>query len=616
MSDRNVPPGLIAVAAFNILIGLSFSLGSVLIIFAGSGIWDAIADLIVGPGSSGSIVTGSEFFFAILDLPACVLLVLASVAAIDLQQWGQRVTVALACIFVVSDVIRLVYAPSSTFGLAGIAYWVLVSYWFMRPKWRRLYEVDQATTTRGATQEEVTFDDAKHSSSSSGQERSQDSSVLVRYAYFLPGAYVLAATGFWVVAAVAVYIGAADFANRVFRLLVGNDEYTRRKLELARVASEWKHLIDLPLVIFCFLYLLNMFCSAWIVGSSGGSSMTFLREGLAQFVFVPDAFSLMEDVEQATAWTAVGQGLAIFVLPMALLVLAARLAHIIYIPMKLRRPLSSDGESEPVDPAVGPAARKQRMAVNANVVINFLFVVLSSAIALVLGTEVLRHVFGYGTLSAWTTPLLRWVYVPNGTLGPTEASALRLNGVTWVLLLILVSPLLLCVVVRISVVTVGFTKRFTDKKAPEWVRQYVETVSEDANVRCPVVVVERNRASNVYTRIRSVGRPRVVVTTGAFDLFSQPQLEAALAHEIGHVKRDVSAIRVLRLLSNLCVFCPNYLILCFDFVRAESEADAFALSIGVERDALESAIAAGSERDNDNAEDGLWNSWTALKRNV
>jgi len=126
---------------------------------------------------------------------------------------------------------------------------------------------------------------------------------------------------------------------------------------------------------------------------------------------------------------------------------------------------------------------------------------------------------------------------------------------------------------------------------PAEVEDTVTRISSKAEVPAPVVRLVPDAAVALSIRKRLwERRARLDVTTGAIRQLSYEELEAAIAHEVSHMRQGLLGIEVARVLSWLFFFPNGCWHALFDFVERELDADMRAVGLTGNREALVSAI--------------------------
>jgi len=167
---------------------------------------------------------------------------------------------------------------------------------------------------------------------------------------------------------------------------------------------------------------------------------------------------------------------------------------------------------------------------------------------------------------------------------PNKDVALALPiGLTALLGLFLV-PYLLVVFVAFANILQSFDKAFRSlihkNRVPTYITDFVDRVCSEAHISRPWILVTRRKIPVVRTHMGLPLGPRPVVEISRPVLmqYSQQQVIAAVAHELGHIASGLRAMQWLLWLSRVLPFAANYLVLVFDFAKREYMADRFALT--------------------------------------
>jgi len=113
------------------------------------------------------------------------------------------------------------------------------------------------------------------------------------------------------------------------------------------------------------------------------------------------------------------------------------------------------------------------------------------------------------------------------------------------------------------------------------------------NTNLPVPRLRILRRGTVFLCLRTglvARRPILLISTGALSRLTEPEMKAAIAHELGHANQNLGRFRWLRIASILGGYPPWFLLLLTDFRQLEEDADRFALQAGAEPQHLASAI--------------------------
>lgn len=121
--------------------------------------------------------------------------------------------------------------------------------------------------------------------------------------------------------------------------------------------------------------------------------------------------------------------------------------------------------------------------------------------------------------------------------------------------------------------------------------KYLTDVCLKFHIKRPVLFLTKD--SNALVRLHWLsltGRPVIEITSGTFDLLSQEELKAVIAHELGHVRQGLWKIRILKYLSSAALFPNHYLTLCLNWSQKEIHADQFALELTDDQQSLKNAL--------------------------
>jgi Zn-dependent protease with chaperone function len=113
------------------------------------------------------------------------------------------------------------------------------------------------------------------------------------------------------------------------------------------------------------------------------------------------------------------------------------------------------------------------------------------------------------------------------------------------------------------------------------------------NTNLPVPRLRILRRGTVFLCLRTglvARRPILLISTGALSRLTEPEMKAAIAHELGHANQNLGRFRWLRIASILGGYPPWFLLLLTDLRQLEEDADRFALQAGAEPQYLASAI--------------------------
>ena len=147
-------------------------------------------------------------------------------------------------------------------------------------------------------------------------------------------------------------------------------------------------------------------------------------------------------------------------------------------------------------------------------------------------------------------------------------------------------------------IAIGFLRacrRYSPTPAAQPIAETVSRLSSILGIRCPRICIASDDRCYLETRIPWFGvRPTILVSSGAMSLFSDTEMEAALAHELAHVRYDARMIRLTRWASLLALFPCNVFAVMLDTESREMRADRTAIDLTGQRDPLVGAIARAS----------------------
>jgi Zn-dependent protease with chaperone function len=126
---------------------------------------------------------------------------------------------------------------------------------------------------------------------------------------------------------------------------------------------------------------------------------------------------------------------------------------------------------------------------------------------------------------------------------------------------------------------------------PQELKTHVGLVCVQYGITKPRIRRVGSETIHLSVKTRFFGRkPILLVSDGALSQLSVLELNAAVAHELAHIKQGMHKHMTLRILSSLGGFPPWFLLLLVDFRRLEEQADIFALRLGAEPQSLAHAI--------------------------
>jgi Zn-dependent protease with chaperone function len=123
-------------------------------------------------------------------------------------------------------------------------------------------------------------------------------------------------------------------------------------------------------------------------------------------------------------------------------------------------------------------------------------------------------------------------------------------------------------------------------------QELVGRLASQMAVRTPVVQVTDRDEPRVETMVSWLSlKATLMISQGALEVLDERELEAAVAHELAHVKYDTRVVLATRWLSALSLFPCNAFAIVLDTEQRELRADRTAASVVASSDAVQKAIA-------------------------
>ncbi len=138
------------------------------------------------------------------------------------------------------------------------------------------------------------------------------------------------------------------------------------------------------------------------------------------------------------------------------------------------------------------------------------------------------------------------------------------------------------------------------------IQEFLRKTCERFGLTVPMLIIEEKSKQPICIRgglIRKTSTLRA--NQNLLENLTPEELEAAVAHELGHLIQGLRKIEWLKLLSVVTMHSNYYLTLCLDLLQREVEADRFAIDAGVKPDMLSKAMVKASVFDFD-YEPSLW----------
>ncbi|MBQ6292810.1 MAG: M48 family metalloprotease [Lachnospiraceae bacterium] len=79
-----------------------------------------------------------------------------------------------------------------------------------------------------------------------------------------------------------------------------------------------------------------------------------------------------------------------------------------------------------------------------------------------------------------------------------------------------------------------FYKTSFDVEIPDYLREFIEQVCQEQNMKYPKIGLIPDGAPNAFTYGHTKNNARIVLTRGIFDLLTEDEVKAVTAHELGH----------------------------------------------------------------------------------
>ena len=87
------------------------------------------------------------------------------------------------------------------------------------------------------------------------------------------------------------------------------------------------------------------------------------------------------------------------------------------------------------------------------------------------------------------------------------------------------------------------------KEIPDYLKEFITEVCEKNQIKYPKIGIIDDGAPNCYTYGRTKRDARIIITRGVFDLLSEDEVKAVVAHELGHVAHyDMLVMTVAQLI--------------------------------------------------------------------
>ena len=80
-----------------------------------------------------------------------------------------------------------------------------------------------------------------------------------------------------------------------------------------------------------------------------------------------------------------------------------------------------------------------------------------------------------------------------------------------------------------------FYKAKFDQEIPEYLKKFIEEQCAKHNVKYPKIGIINDGAPNAFTYGRTKKDARLVLTRGIFEILTEEEVKAVVAHEMGHI---------------------------------------------------------------------------------
>ena len=99
-----------------------------------------------------------------------------------------------------------------------------------------------------------------------------------------------------------------------------------------------------------------------------------------------------------------------------------------------------------------------------------------------------------------------------------------------------------------------FYKAKFDEKIPDYLKEFIETTCQKYNMKYPRIGIIHDGSPNAFTYGRFKNDARIVLTDGIFNLLTEDEVKAVVAHELGHVIHYymliMTAVQIIPLVSS------------------------------------------------------------------
>jgi len=121
--------------------------------------------------------------------------------------------------------------------------------------------------------------------------------------------------------------------------------------------------------------------------------------------------------------------------------------------------------------------------------------------------------------------------------------------------------------------------------------EFITAICKQYKIRKPAIhLTSKSQAVIRLKYLPLLAKPVIEISTGTLNLLEPNELNAVVAHEIGHIRQGLFKIELLKILSSLAMFPNYYLTLILDWPAKEIDADKFAIEATHNENAIKNAL--------------------------